>query len=134
VLNTFVSIRTFAAITPKNAPQNIFDLILALTYAALAFTVDSVLRFSLLSTALFVVAALKYIHLRSLIVIERRLIARKILLNSLGAGLSSLAFIITLWGSANVAAWTLSLTFTLANVYLLFVRPMYRLDQEDNGV
>src|SRR3989344_341563 len=119
VLNTFFSVRVFAAITPLNALQMLFDMVLVPVYVVLAFSFDSVFLFSIVSAGLFLIAVLKYVHLKSIVEIERQLLTRKITLNALGALLSGVAFGIALIGAEELAAWGLCIVFVLANVYLL---------------
>jgi len=127
LINTFFSIRTLSAITPKNIVQTFFDIILAALYCALALSFSSVLLFSGISAGLFLVAIAKYVHLDRLIAMPK-LLHRKIKINALGALLSLLAFGMAVFGSAGISAWMLCIVFSLANVYLLVLNPMYRLD------
>ncbi len=127
VVNTFFSIKTFAAITPQNTTQDLADIVLVLIYIALAFSFSSVLLFSASSTMLFLVAIGKYVHLMMLIT-YRNFLRRKIRLNALGASLSLCALALALSGQPAEAAWLLFGLFAVANIYLLAINPMYRLD------
>lgn len=126
VLNTFFSIRAFAAITPKNTVQGVFDGVLALIYIALACSFGSVLQFSAFSFVLFALAIGKYAHLNTLIA-RKNFLRRKMRINGLGALLSAVAFVTALMGFSTLAAWMLFVFFALANVYLLGINPMYRM-------
>jgi hypothetical protein len=128
LINTFFSIRAFSAITPQNTVQTLFDMVLAGIYCALAFSFGSALLFSGISTGLFLVAIGKYLHLSRLIAMPEFL-ARKIKINALGALLSFSALSVAAFGYADIAAWTLGTVFSLANVYLLVLNPMYRLNE-----
>jgi len=126
VLNTFFSIKAFAAITPKNTPQALFDAVLVLIYIALALSFSSVIQFSVVSWGLFVLANVKYMHLEGLIP-QKKFLQHKMRLNWLGAFLSGVAFAIALLGLALPAAWTLFVIFSIAQFYLLVINPMYRM-------
>lgn len=125
IVNTFFSIRLFAAITPKNSAQTLFDAALVGMYGALAFSFGSVTLFCSVLSAFFPLSIAKYVHLNRLIT-QPRLLPRKIRINILGCLLSLVALGIALIGLAPVAAWMLAGIFTIANVYLLFINPMYR--------
>lgn len=125
VLNTFFSIRTFSAITPSHLLQTIFDATLLCGYVVLAFSFNSVLQFSIVSAVLFLVAIGKYIHLKH-ITAPSELLKRKVRMNALGALLSFSCAVLTLFSSSMVAASVLAVVFTAANVYVLYINPMYR--------
>ena len=127
LINTFFSIRTLSAITPTNTVQTLFDVVLAALYCALALSFGSVLLFSGISASLFFIAIAKYVHLDRLIA-KPKLLHRKIQINALGALLSLLAFGMATFGPIDISAWTLCVVFSLANIYLLAINPMYRLD------
>ncbi|HTR18468.1 MAG TPA: hypothetical protein VMH91_00590 [Candidatus Paceibacterota bacterium] len=126
VLNTFLSIKAFAAITPKNIVQSLFDAALVLTYIALAFSLGSVLQFSVVSWILFVLANAKYAHLERLVP-QKEFLRHKMRINWLGALLSAGAFVIAAFGFPIPAAWALFCLYGLANIYLLGIDPMYRI-------
>jgi len=127
LVNTFFSIRTFSAITPKNFVQTLFDVVAAIFYLVLAFSFASVPTFAAVSAGLFLLAVTKYVHLKGLIP-SSALLHRKIMLNALAALLSLFALALTLLGFSVVAAWALGIIFALANSYLLLFNPMYRRD------
>ncbi len=129
VFNTFFSIRVLSSITPPHAVQAVFDAVLVFIYAALAFAADSTFLFSAVSATLFVVATLKYVHLKNIVQVELRLLRRKIVLNILSALVSVTVFAIALAGYADIAAWILCGVFGISNFYLLAINPMYRTDQ-----
>jgi len=127
VLNTFFSINAISAITPNNVWQNFFDGALVCIYALLAFSFFSVPLFTAVSSLLFVFSFGKYVHLDR-IVNYRLFLRRKMRINALGFILSLTAFGIALSGYATAAAWLLFITFAIANIYLLAIKPMYRLE------
>ncbi|QQG37975.1 MAG: hypothetical protein HYS26_00225 [Candidatus Kaiserbacteria bacterium] len=125
VINSYFSVATFAPMTPTSIPQALIDTALTVLYGALALSFESVGNFTLISAALFLLATLKYVHLRT-VVSSPYLIPRKIRIDLLGAGLSLATFVLVRAGYPDLAAWTLAALFIGANVYLLFVSPMYR--------
>jgi hypothetical protein len=54
-------------------------------------------------------------------------IKRKIFIDALGIVLSALALAGSFSGYARASAWLLALTFVIANIYLLAIRPMYQI-------
>jgi len=126
VLNTFFSIRFFSDILEPSPRQTAVDTILVVLYIVLAYSLGNAFAFSLAATCLFLVATAKYvIELDSNPHVS--VLKRKISLDLLGAALCASALGGTLMGYPLESAWTLAAVFALANVYLLFIRPMYRL-------
>lgn len=126
ILNTFFSIRFFSSLVPSDDTQKIVDSILFLVYIALAFSMDNEIVFLIIVTSLFLVASLKYVLLLKHTA-YRKVLSRKIRLNLIGATACGAAIVGSLLGHTLESAWVLSVVFGLANVYLLFIRPMYRL-------
>jgi hypothetical protein len=124
VVNTFFSVKVFAGLTPSNIVQSIFDVTLALTYGMLALSFDEPVRFYSAAFALFVIAIGKYSHL-IWITNASPLLVRKISINALGALLAAAAFAGDYYGFS-LTALAFFLVFSLANVYVLLVNPMYR--------
>ena len=126
VVNTFFSIRFWSALQPKDARQFLVDAVLVVTYLALAFSIGEPFYFALAALLLFTVAPLKYILMRGSTSHEA-LVEHKILLDSMGTfaciGLVAGLFL----GSPLEVTWLFAIGFTLANIYLLFIHPMYRL-------
>ncbi|MDO8562146.1 MAG: hypothetical protein Q7S05_05005 [bacterium] len=126
VLNTFFSIRFYAKIQPKNVSQATIDVILVLTYIVLGLSLGRPVAFVFAALCLFIAAPIKYMLMLGLIPYEA-LLKRKILIDSQGTALCALVLAGTLAGYAFASAWAFAILFTLANVYLLLIRPMYRL-------
>ncbi len=126
VVNTFFSIRFWGALQPNDVRQLLVDAVLVLAYLTLAFSIGEPLHFALAALFLFVAASLKYILMRGRIPHES-LVERKIFLDALGAVACATLLGGTLTIYALEAAWLFAIGFALANVYLLFIRPMYRL-------
>ena len=130
LLNTFFSIKVFTRITPPNIFQDRIDLVLAALYCILGCSFFSVALFCTVSSALFIIALMKYTHART-IVSAPILLYRKIRLNAGAAILCAAAATIAAYGYPAAAAWTLFISFAIANVYLLGVTNMYRLTDEE---
>lgn len=129
LINSFYSIRLFFGIIPTNlVSQKIVDFILFIIYLILAFTIYSGFLFSLFLTIFFIFGTLKYVLLKKCLVGNSRLLFRKILANSLAALLGFLIMIGVLMGFEIVSAWSLVVIFSIANIYIFFINPLYRLD------
>ena len=126
VVNTFFSIRFWGALQPQDLRQLIVDAILVLAYLVFAFSIGEPLYFALAALGLFIAATIKYMLMRNRTP-HGALVEHKIFLDALGA----VACVALLGGTLTVyaleSAWLFAIGFTLANVYLLFIRPMYRL-------
>jgi glycosyltransferase involved in cell wall biosynthesis len=129
VINTYYSIALFSRLVPDNdRKQNIVDAVLVATYAVLAFSFASPLAFTLAVTALFAVATLKYVLLMN-ILDHPMLLRRKIVIDSLGILLGLLASLGVFFGYKEASLLLLASIFFIANVILLFIKPMYRADE-----
>lgn len=128
VINSFFSIKTLATISPSSLVQMCFDGVLVAVYILLALSIGSVVLFCVCSMALFLIANVMYAHLYRRVSERRRFIAHKMRINALGIALSLGALLIAVAGHRVYAAWTLCVLYALANVYLLGINPMYRLD------
>ncbi len=126
VSNTFFSIRFWGALQPKDTRQFLVDAALVVTYLMLAFSIGKPFNFALAALLLFTVAPLKYILMRGRTQ-HGALVEHKILLDSLGM-FACIALVLGLFlGNALEVTWLFAIGFTLANLYLLFIRPMYRM-------
>jgi hypothetical protein len=126
IVNTFFSIRFFTPLTPRSHYQTLVDGALVVIYAALALSIGWPIAFSFAALALFVVAPMKYTHKLELIP-HTKLLRKKILIDLWGTVLCLAVLGGTILGYAPESAWALAIIFSLANVYLLFVKPMYRM-------
>ena len=126
VINTFFSIRFWAALQPNDVRQLLVDAVLIVAYLALAFSMGEPTYFAFTTFALFGLATVKYVLMRGC-TSHGALVERKISLDALGALACALLILGMLLGYALEATWFFAVGFTLANVYLLLVRPMYRL-------
>ncbi|MDO8514399.1 MAG: hypothetical protein Q7S50_02530 [bacterium] len=126
VLNTFFSIRFFSRLIAPSPRQTAVDAILVVLYIILAYSLGNAFAFPLVATCLFLVATAKYvIELDSNPHVS--VLKRKISLDLLGAALCAATLGGVLAGNPLASAWILAAVFAAANVYLLFIRPMYRL-------
>lgn len=123
-LNTYYSIRFYSAFTPNSLFQGGIDFLLVVAYIALALSIGQPLAFSLCALLVFMLAPAKYAHMLGRTPHDGTL-RRKIRIDLLGTLLCSGAVALTLYGLPLPAAWLLAGLFTIANVYLLWVRPMY---------
>jgi hypothetical protein len=128
LINTFFSIRCFAAITPQNNMlQNILDSIIGGIYLAIPFAFHSPLLFVSGTALLFTVATLKYIFLQQLLG-GTRLLRRKLVADAGGAVLC-LAALGGIWLGYTALATALWVgIFFCANIYLLIIAPLYKHD------
>ena len=127
LLNTFFSIRAFATLIPTSAGQAAFDIALAacLVIAPLAF--NHPVHFAFLVLLLFILATYKYILAIRLVGFSEMLY-RKIVIDMLGV-VSTFATVVGMWlGFVLPAAILGVVAFAAANVYVLWLKPLYRLD------
>lgn len=124
--NTALSVRFFMPLIPRTASQWIIDAILLIIYGALALSLSDPLWFPFLATCLFIVATAKYVLLLGTIPYPQTL-TRKILIDLLGTVACAAAWGTALLGYPLESAWALATIFAFANLYLLFINPMYRL-------
>ncbi len=125
-LNTFFSVKLYASIQPKNIPQFFIDAVLGVLYIALALSIGDQVLFSLFALLVFIAATPKYALMLGKIPHEA-LLRRKIKIDTTGIALCAAVFIGTILGFGMLSAWVLAVVFALANVYLLLIRPMYRI-------
>lgn len=127
VINTYPSVRLFSSLVPlEDGRHALADILLAFTYISLVVSFGNPSQFALCALVLFMVAAGKY----SLMLHEiphPSLLQRKIRVDLLGALLCAAVLAAMLFGWQYQAAWALAIVFALANVYVLMVRPLYRL-------
>jgi hypothetical protein len=123
-INTFFSIRFYAAFTPESSFQTFIDMALAAAYIALALSIGIPLAFAICALIIFSIAPAKYAHLLGATPYDAT-IRKKILIDLLGTALCVLVLVLTIVRMEVEAAWVLAGLFTLANMYLLLMRPMY---------
>lgn len=127
-LNTYFSIKLFSTLIPEeNFGQHLIDIILVINYSGLAFAITNALLFAIGVIFLFTIATLKYLFLLPHLP-HPRLLKRKILIDIGGIILGLAALVGIIIGYSSYSTWGMAILFTLANILLLFIRPMYRLD------
>ncbi len=124
-LNTYFSVRFYSRFTPASFFQSGIDCALVTAYIGLALSIGLPTSFALFALAVFAIAPAKYIHLLGKTPYDATL-RRKIRIDLLGTSLCVAVVSLTLAGFAVSAAWILSGLFTVANIYLLMINPMYR--------
>lgn len=133
VVNTFFSIRFFGRIAPTTRKSSVIDSILLVAYLALAGVIGRPLVFPSVVTLLFSAATLKYVAFLKGSA-YRSTLRRKIIIDLLGVALAGSYLAISLLGYSSVSAWGFTAVFLIANMYLLMVRPMYRVEPEPLAV
>lgn len=126
VLNTYFSIRFWSALQPQDSRQFFIDAVLVVAYLALAFSIGEPTYFAFAAFALFSLATFKYVLMRGRTSYEA-VVERKTGIDALGALACAVLIIGMLLGYALEATWLFAIGFTLANVYLLLIKPMYRM-------
>ncbi len=128
LINTYFSVRAFATITPRgNWIQGLCDFLLGLCLAIMPLVFNSPVNFVLINLFLFIIASLKYVFLVSLTGFSK-LLYRKIRIDILGILLCALCLTGILFGFAYWSLKFFAFIFLLANVYVLFHRPLYLLE------
>ena len=126
VIHTFFSVRFFSALFKLDATQQVIDAILVALYLFLAFSMRDAVIFFLIGFGLFSIATLKYVLLLPH-GLHRDALWRKIWIDLAGAAA---------WGAGAGGVWlgygeestfVLVVSFGIANIYLLIMRPVYRL-------
>ena len=125
-VNTYYSVKTFASITRSNMIQNIVDTYLLIVYLFLGSSLGYPILFWSIALLLFASAPAKYFNLASLIH-RPKLIRRKTSLDFLAAALVASALAGTVLLNVTGSAYLAATVFAVANVYLLYIRPMYRI-------
>ncbi|MFA5714476.1 MAG: hypothetical protein WC998_01885 [Candidatus Paceibacterota bacterium] len=125
IINSFFSIEFFSKITPDNNEQKVIDLSMVAIYLILILNLGNEFRYLLSSAVLFVVATLKYVLLLG--TVDIKILKRKIIIDLFGGIACILALVGSLAGYGEVTNWIWALVFLFANVYLLVIKPMYRL-------
>lgn len=130
VINTYFSIRCFSSITPEHDKiANIIDIGLAALYVILASTFNNIQNFLVIGLFLFELAVMRYSMLLRVSAPEyRNLVQKKILIDMLGVISCSLALAAALLGYPYFSIWLLALLLLSANIYLIILRPFYKID------
>lgn len=127
LLNTYFSIRTFVSLTPRGDwRQHGADVLLASCFLLLPTAFNRPLIFMLLCVVLFILATLKYVLLAPRVGWSR-LLYRKIQIDIVGAAGCFAGVIGMLLGYIFLTSLVAVAVFSAANVYVLWVNPIYNL-------
>lgn len=127
VLHSYFPVREFTAIARNDRVQMVFDAVLVMLYAIAAVSFASPVGFLAAMTALFIVSVGKYLYLARTHSSEA--LTRKIRWTALGALLIFAACVAALAGFPVLGAWVLAVVYGFfADIYLLYLNPMYRND------
>jgi len=127
LINTFFYIRVFATITPKSKMQNFLDFLLGIGLAFSPIFFNSPTNFVLVNLFLFIIVIIKDISLISLIGFSK-LLLKKIRTDTLGILLCALCLVGILTGFTTLSLKLFAFIFFLANIYILKLRPLYRIE------
>lgn len=133
VVNTYFSVRCFSVAAPSAGwTQQGLDAALAVIYLALAASIGQPERFATVAVVLYAVTLVKYEAL-----IRRGsavpLLLRKLRVNSLGILACALALAAMMAGLRREASWFLAAVLVSADVYLLWLRPLYVADNRGHS-
>lgn len=123
-INTYFSILFYSSFTPVSTFQKSIDVLLAAAYMVLALSIGIPFAFAMSALMVFIIAPAKYAHMLGRTPHDATL-RKKILIDLLGTTLCVLVLVLTVAGMEEMAAWLLAGLFSVANIYLLFIRPMY---------
>lgn len=126
LVNTFFSVRFYARIQPKDSSQMIIDVLLVVSYIALALSIGRAIEFSIAALILFGLAPMKYVLMLGKVP-HRALLRRKIRIDTSGTILCVFLLAATLAGYGFAGMWVTTMIFLAANIYLLKFKPMYQL-------
>lgn len=125
VINTFYSVRLFARVAPQSRWQTRVDAVLACAYLALAFSLGHEWAFIFFALVIFIAAPLKYTLMIGHVP-HSHLLRKKLVIDLLGTALCAAALVGAIFLNYPLtSAWALAILFTLANIYLLAIKPMY---------
>jgi hypothetical protein len=128
-VNTYYSMKLFTRIVEKHTfLQDSVDVVLVILYGFLAFNFDKPLMFVYIVSGLFIVATLKYVLLVGKLP-HQKLLKNKIRIDSMGIIMGFITLILTATGNLFFGTWFLAITFGIANIILLFIWPMYKLEE-----
>jgi hypothetical protein len=127
MIDTYFSIEFFSRIVPpKRLGQRVIDLLLVFFYLVLVMSFGNEVWYLLSATMLFVMATLKYVFLLG--IVDLKILKKKMIIDILAGMVCILALGGYLIGWGRVIMWVWSLVFLLANIYILILKPVYKLD------
>jgi hypothetical protein len=126
LINTFFSIEFFSKISSSDkCEQKIVDFSMGAIYLGLILSLGNETMYLLFSAILFVVASMKYALL--LKIVDINILRKKLIIDILGGIVCILALAGSLLGYGEITNWIWAILFLFANIYLLIIKPMYRL-------
>jgi hypothetical protein len=127
-INTYFSIKLFSQIiSHKSIPQNLIDFILAGQYLALAWFLHDRNVFIFLASLMFATATIKYSSILGTNP-YLALFKRKIFTDNIGALGTIAAYGGSIFLHPTAFVWPWALGFVIANIYLLAINPLYKID------
>jgi hypothetical protein len=128
-INTFPSVHLFSSIAPEEDDDKhlLSDAVLSVLYILLAISLGDPVSFALTTTLLFIAATIKYAYMLH-IVPHAALLKRKIIIDLFGTLLGAASLGIMLTGHVQLASWAMAGIFVVANIYFLWINPMYRIN------
>jgi hypothetical protein len=130
LINSYVSIVFFAQIIPNIWQQKFLNVTLLVFYLILAYYLNQPIYFMLVLALFFALATLKYVQVLRIVKHENRLLKRKITADILGVILSIVVLGGIILGYENKSLWAIVIIFALANIWTLFISPLYREDKD----
>ncbi len=133
LINTYYSVSCFSRVHPARTQlQQSIDVVLGLLYISLICSGADIPLFLLSVTIFFIIAAIKYV-MGIAQSPYRSLLQRKVLVNLMGAVAVLLTFMLgSRYGfSYSMQGW--AVLYAVANVYLLWYRPLYRTPSIQEG-
>ena len=127
IVNTVFSVRHFDRVVPRDHLQTVIDYTLIALYILLSAQLHNPKAFTLVATLLFGTATMKYVLLIGRVE-WTKLLHRKIRVDIIATLACALALAGVLAGHATIATWTLATITLVGNIYLLVIRPLYRIE------
>jgi len=127
VVNAYPSVRLFSSIVPQEDGKHaLADIILAVSYLCIAASIGQPQQFAICTLVMFMIAAAKY-TLMLYDIPHPHLLQRKIRADLLGALLCAGILAFMNLGFVYYAAWGMTALFAVANIYVLAVKPLYKI-------
>jgi len=128
-INTFFSVRLFSSlIPPDDIAHNVIDLVLAILYATLAWFLYDRNLFIFIAGLMFAGATIKYSYALKNIP-YKELLRKKIFIDNIGTFISIITYAASIFVHPSLFLWIWSIGFLITNIYILYIKPLYTLDQ-----
>ncbi|TSC82453.1 MAG: hypothetical protein G01um101420_286 [Parcubacteria group bacterium Gr01-1014_20] len=131
LVSTHLSVSFFLSIIPEHSYiQKVINGALLVIYFILAFNLNHPLNFMIVTALLFSVSTIKY-----LLMVEenphKKLLWRKVSVQTLGTIACILTILGILSGYALISTSLWLFCFIIANIYIISIKPLYRISNED---